>query len=338
MRVRVYPQDKGGCGHYRLIWPALALQQKGYDVVVEQRRPEVLSMGNKIVGLARDPNCDVVVFQRPARQQYVDIFEVYRKQGVRVIVDMDDDLTCIHPSNSAWYPYQQQDMNWRYALTACEKADLVVCATPALAERYGKNQVVVPNHVPSRYLEIEGKRSQDFVTIGWAGFVETHPVDLQITHGAVNDALSTSKDPSRFVTLGTEKALQNLGIRNRFPHEVQAGVKLEEYPQALAQFDIGIVPLENSPFNRAKSWLKGLEYAACGIAPIVSPTPDNLNLINAGAALSAASPAEWKDNLRLLIEDAEARKALVETARAFAATKTIDLNAELWWNAWTSVV
>lgn len=29
--VKVYPADLGGCGHYRCIWPALALQGPRLD-------------------------------------------------------------------------------------------------------------------------------------------------------------------------------------------------------------------------------------------------------------------------------------------------------------------
>ena len=39
-------------------------------------------------------------------------------------------------------------------------------------------------------------------------------------------------------------------------------------------FDIGIAPLNDIPFNHAKSWIKPLEYAAAGIPSIMSKSPE----------------------------------------------------------------
>jgi hypothetical protein len=37
---------------------------------------------------------------------------------------------------------------------------------------------------------------------------------------------------------------------------------------------VGLVPLTRGPFNEAKSYLKGLEYAAAGIPFIATPTEE----------------------------------------------------------------
>src|SRR6266498_1969954 len=333
MKIVVYPSDRQGCGSYRLIWPAEVLASAGYDVKVAKRNPAVVSSGNKIVGLAEDINADAVVFQRPCRRQYLDVFNVLQKSGIKIIIDNDDNLTDIHRNNYAFGTYNYQnlpDMHWKFGLEACQMADTVT--TPKLQEVYGG--VVVPNCIPQRYLDIERKENE-LVTVGWAGHVATHPEDLQVTHGAVNQALSATKGLSRFLALGDQKTLQNLGVRERVPNGWLPGVPLDQYPGWVSQLDIGIVPLADTPFNQAKSWLKALEYSSLGVVPIGSPTPDNIRLQEeTGVGFIARNPKEWSQNIEALIKDPEKRQELSVKAREFASQWTIEGNTNRWATAW----
>lgn len=336
MRAIVYPSDRAGCGHLRMIWPALALTEQGYDVKIAAQNPALVSSGGRIVGLAQNIDADVVVFQRPCRIQYVEMFELIQKQGIRVVVDFDDDLTRIHPSNPAFGPYnylhEAKGMHQRYGTVAAQMADGVVVTTPKLQEVYGG--VVVPNGIPAAYLNIP-RPTNDLVVVGYVGHVATHPDDLQVSHGGVNQALAETKGLSRFLALGDQKTLANLGIKERDPHRWLPGVHLSQYAEFVAKLDIGIVPLTMEPFNQAKSWLKALEYASLGVAPVVSPTYDNMRMVEAGAAVAAHNPGDWIREIRSLIKEPERLSALQKRARDFAATQTIEGNAVKWWEAWT---
>lgn len=334
MRIECYPQDKWGCGFYRMIGPANALVAQGHDVVIKYKRPSVITDKGVVVASAEVLKADVMVFQRPARKQYIEYFKVLQGMGIKVVVDIDDDLTKIHPLNVTKGFYDSRDMNWKFAVEAFKAADWITTSTPALAEKFGipGKTTVIPNCVPERYLNIEPVRDNK-VTVGWAGRISNHPKDLQITHGSINSALS--KVDARFYALGDQKALFALGIRNNSPHSWSPGVSLEDYPAEVAKFDIGIVPLETSEFNDAKSWLKGLEYASLGVAPIVSPTPDNLRLVDAGAALAAHGPKDWHDRVRRLIESEVERKELAAKAKEFARSWTIEGNTWRWLAAWS---
>lgn len=337
MSIGIFPSDRGGCGQYRLILPSQAMAANGIDVK-ELPKPQMLRSGDKVIGFAQKIEPEVLVFQRPARQAYFAAFEFLKSQGKRIVVDMDDDLSCIHPLNPAWVPYNSStiDMHWQWSLKCCEIADVVVCATEALAEKYGFGHgIVVPNHIQASNLSIE--RTPDpnrLVRVGWAGLTATHPKDLGVTHGAINQAIAATKGKSKFMALGDSKAFQDLGVRHRAPSEAQNGVPFTAYPRFISQLDIGIVPLEDSEFNRAKSWLKALEYASVGAVPVVSPTPDNMRIVDAGAALAAAGPKDWIEHIKFLIENDEERLALQKRAREFAAEWTIEGNYEKWLNAW----
>ena len=51
-------------------------------------------------------------------------------------------------------------------------------------------------------------------------------------------------------------------------------IEQELFHAQVAQLDTGIVPLQRSRFNEAKSNLKGLEYAALGVPFVASPTAE----------------------------------------------------------------
>lgn len=335
--VLVFPSDRNACGSYRMIWPAEAMKAQGYDVRVARNNPAVVKQGEKIVGLAEDLHADMVFFQRPCRRQYIEIFEFLQRDGIKIIVDFDDDLTSIHPLNPAHFYYNfhgdNGDMHWKYGIQACDMADYVTVTTPRLQEVFGEKSVIVPNCIPQSYLEIK-RPENDLVTVGWAGITATHPIDLQVTHGAINQALAATKGKSRFLALGDEKTLQNLGVRNREPNGWLDGVKINEYPEFVSQLDIGIVPLDDTPFNNAKSFLKALEYASLGVVPVVSPTPDNMRMVDVGAAVVARNPREWALRIKELIEDNDLRQELALKAREYASTQTIEGNTQRWADAW----
>lgn len=342
MKVVVCPSDTGGCGHYRMIWPAEALASQGKDVVL-QRRPKIMvnqaTNPKQVLDVELPPHTKVIVFQRPGSYQISQLIPILHKKGIKVVIDMDDDLASIHPSNPAYQIYDPKlnpHRNWEWVQRACDMADVITATTESLLELYASKTkgILIPNCVPEKFLNIE-KKPNELVTVGWAGWVRTHPEDLQVTHGAINEALV--RQNARFLAIGDLDTFRKLQVRNRYPNEFHEGVKLQEYPEAVAQLDIGIVPLADTRFNRSKSWIKALEYASLGVAPVVSPTPDNMRLVKEGGAYVAQTPKAWRDVVRTLIQNEEERYDLVRRAKAVASNWTVEGNAHRWWEAWTGV-
>ncbi len=63
-------------------------------------------------------------------------------------------------------------------------------------------------------------------------------------------------------------------------------------------FDVGIVPLTTTNINRSKSWLKRLEYGACGIPSVASDLAEQRALLPWGLA---RKPIDWTRQLRLML-------------------------------------
>lgn len=342
-RVAVWPVDSAGVGNYRLRLPAQALAAGGYDAVVDQVGPQVYwdrpwrgdtpPVDARCVGLAAAVDADVVVFQRPTVLYRLDALRHLKQAGVRVVVDVDDRLDRVHKSHAARRSFYQPTANHELLDVCCQEADLVTCSTPALAARYGHGHgVVLPNLVPARYLTMWGLKRPE--TVGWSGYVGTHPTDLQQTGGAVAAVL---RDGWTFHVVGDGVGVrQALGLRCE--PTATGTVPFEEYPMALAEIEVGIVPLELSEFNAAKSCLKLLEMSALGVPAVASPTPDNLRLHKMGVGLIAESRGQWRRQLGRLVADGDYRYELAEKSREAVSSLTYEEHCGRWWEAWMSTL
>ena len=123
---------------------------------------------------------------------------------------------------------------------------------------------------------------------------------------------------------------------SRFQSRPWLDLTTDEYPLALGEFTIGVVPLAASHFNRSKSWLKGIEYAALGVPFVASAVTPYRDLRRAGIGITAASPDEWQRAVRALATSSDLRAELGGQNRERAQAMTIEANAERWWDAWTT--
>lgn len=338
-RILVWAGEHGACQFNRLVWPARALAAQGADVVIDPAGPTIMwdrrwtgTPGDAQVMEVLKPDADVVVLQRPVRRYWADVIPKLQTLGVRVVVDVDDDFTCVHPDNVAWHAHNARNphVNASWVMRACALADAVVTTTPALAARYGHGHaVVVPNMVPAAYLDIEAETLPD--TAGWSGSVLTHPVDLQAASGAIGRILHTQG--WGFHVVGTADGVaERLGLDAE--PSATGWIPIEDYPAELARLAVGVVPLADSAFNRAKSALKMAEMAALGVPVVASPTPDNRRLHDAGVGLLAAAPQRWHKHLRRLTGSPQLRADLAGRGRDVMASQTIEGNCWRWYDAW----
>lgn len=320
MRVVVRPSDLGPCGSYRLMWPGRAVKRE-FDVTIVDRRH---------VGDVLDYEADVVVLQRPVDHRLARAIPELRKRGTAVVVDMDDDLSCVHPENPAWH----RAMEARDTVAqACKDATLVTVTTPALAKRYGSHGrvSVLPNCVPQSYLNLPHKDSS---VVGWGGNLQTHPDDLQVMGDAVVKHVSRG---GKFNVVGPSLGIgRTLGLKD--PLIATGEVSLTSYPLAVSRLGIGLAPLADTLFNAAKSRLRPLQYAALGVPWIGSPRADYLAFHELGTGAMAETPDEWFRLIKRLVNNPARRLEQIEAGRTVARDHTIEGNAWRWAEAWAAAV
>ena len=349
IRVRVHPADRAGCGYIRLRWVAEALKAQGADVSIGESIPAMWERGGgglppRVIGAAPFDG-DVAVFQRVFGPDLLPVIRGLKQQGVddfvileraEEVIDIDDDFMALGPQHPAFriiHPTTTPTgRSWAVLREAIQLADVVTVSTPLLARKYNGN--VVRNCVPRAYLSIEGaETSHPKPVIGWPGTPITHPGDLEVIGDAVARVCASGQ--ARFRAIGDPETLGILGVPDQ---QHQNGVPLEtfDYARAVADLDVGIVPLVDTQFNAAKSWLKMAEFSSLGVPCVVSPTEENLLLHGHGIGLVARRPREWQRHLHTLADSADLRAEMGGRAREVMADLTIeDTMAPAVWDAWT---
>jgi len=92
-----------------------------------------------------------------------------------------------------------------------------------------------------------------------------------------------------------------------------------EVERRVSQYaDIGIMPLQDTPYQRAKCGLKLLEYMAAGLPTIASPVGVNADILQrSGAGRAALTHDEWANALAELCDDPGLRARLGARGRSF---------------------
>jgi glycosyltransferase involved in cell wall biosynthesis len=256
-----------------------------------------------------------------------------RAKGVAVVVDMDDDLSSIHPRHTAYEKYQPSTggrHSWKNAEDACQAATMVTTSTPALQKVYAPHGrgVVLRNCVPAAYLDIPRVDSE---VIGWAGSVHSHPDDLKEVGTAVRRLVSQGH---QFRVVGPPYGVTKELDLDVMP-EATGNVEFEDWPATVAGLGIGVAPLADSAFNSAKSELKILEYSATGVPWVASPRAEYAAFHErTGVGVLAAKPQHWFARLRELVTHPSLRAEMSEAGRAAAATQTVEANAWRWLEVW----
>ncbi|MDX2759148.1 hypothetical protein PV729_45100 [Streptomyces europaeiscabiei] len=332
MKVIVYPADAFGCGSFRMRWPGEACAAAGHDVRVvdpKDRRLRVVMEGDTVKDVL-DVDADVVVLQRVTHAYMAQAVGVLRAKGVTVVVDVDDDLSSIHPSNPAWAVHRPGagQHSWHNVALACRNASLVTVSTPALLDvyaRHGRGHVL-PNYLPDYYY---GLPRTDSDVIGWPGSYHSHPNDPESLGGAIARLVDEGAD---FVMRGDPTgAGRAFGLAADPPG---GPVPIEEWPAAVAALGVGIAPLADTKFNKAKSWLKPLEMSAAGVPWVASPRAEYERLHKLGAGVLADRPRAWHRELKRLRESPQLRAELSESGRAVAEGLRLSQHSWRWMDAW----
>jgi len=88
----------------------------------------------------------------------------------------------------------------------------------------------------------------------------------------------------------------------------------DRYLEILRSADVGLLPLEPTEMNVAKSDLKFVESAACGLAVLASPTVYQDSIADGRTGLIYRSAGEFRQKLTALIESPELRREIAGRA------------------------
>jgi glycosyltransferase involved in cell wall biosynthesis len=276
----------------------------------------VKAYGRRLNALRRRMRHDVVWLEKEALPWLPAWVEIARLQGIPYVADYDD----------AWF--HRYESHWLSPLLGhkldkvMQVSHTVVAGNDFLARRArqaGAHRVeIVPSAIDlDRYQNLTVRLPDGRLNVGWIG----HPltahylpivapvlravdgVNLQVVGGPVPDAF--------------------------------AGISAESFPWTedseiarIADFDVGIMPLHDTPWERGKCAYKLIQVMAAGKPVIASPVGANCQVVRHGVnGFLADTEVEWIDALRRLA-DPDLRRRMGEEARrtveeSYAATVVV---------------
>jgi hypothetical protein len=134
-----------------------------------------------------------------------------------------------------------------------------------------------------------------------------------------------------FVSAGDPRTHDILGVpKGQRVTTSKCWIRGLDLPLITSTFDVGLVPLVKNDFNEAKSCLKGMEYAACGIPCIATPTAEYRRWVKEGENGYLAEPEGFTARLDDLLVDRELLERMGQHARLQATEASLEKHIQEW--------
>lgn len=250
---------------------------------------------------------DILITQRLMHAGIAEDSKRSIQDGMVIIQDIDDWYWALDQRNQAWaasHPSLHPDENRDHYSRAIKNSSLIVASTPWIAESSAKRFGGVPVEIIGNYVDTDRfsrvDQDVDVPVLGWAGSTMHRSGDLETLKGIITQVTGDYKlfhgghDPSGEAPTFADRVGVDEELVTKAPL-----VNSEDYPKLL-QMNVGLIPLRDTAFNHAKSDIKGLEYAACGIPFVASHSPsyDALHRSWEGAFDLVRKPKQWLKALR----------------------------------------
>jgi len=365
-------RDESACNFYRVFSPLQnILDQNLADIALIHQR----DLGSdRAIQLAL--GADIIQFQRPADENWLNFIKACRKYGKHIVSDYDDDPFNTSPLNPFYQyvgtepiEYQWDDgtkeMLWSEDMVGStgnkifnierniafrdmfrlnfKKSDLVTCTTEVLANEFRKitpSVAVLPNLIDPTFWPTIPAFQKNEVRIGWQGGF-SHYEDLYNIAPTIKKILE-KYDNVTFVYFGDQRFRNLFKDCDQNKIEWQDWVHHETYPykMTLLNLDIGICPLSDNKFNWTKSSIKWMEYSMLGMATVASNIePYSSTIRNGETGFLCSDETEWQSALEALIENKPQR--LLMAKKAFSdvmENHNIQKKAKMWVDAYEAIL
>lgn len=372
-KVNMYQADISGCGYMRIELVAKYLNKMLEDDIVAESfvRYELaqLERYNPItVNNAKNamlPTRDLVVSQRAHTPEVLSLIKYIRQQlHTPVVYELDDTIHHLHSFNPAYAYYFNPEKKAKIfeMLEGCiRESDAMTVSTEYLKKvysRFNKNIYVLPNCIDYEVFADKNIRKHDHgdeIWIGWAGSV-SHIPDLGDVADAVKKILQEFPQTKlalggfdgHYVTANGKTRYLWDGIPYDRTVKIHWVNDMKNYPTLLSHFDIALAPLADVVFNRCKSNLKFLEYAACGIPVIASAVEpyaktikdgDTGLLIPASTSKKGSASKLWYNAIKSLVTNEQLRRTLADNAKFFVK-QNYDMSVRVhdWFDVYKEVI
>lgn len=345
LRIYMNVAENSGVGYYREYLPAIALRETGLaDVRINDFR---WGEGDHVEPTEKVfyETCnwaDVVVAGRNDLPRYYSKWGAVKEYfNVPIIMDTDDNIHNVRPSNPGYQGYYPGSEAQLWNDFAMQKIfDAITVTTTHLQNYYKKYHpriYVLPNSLNFKLWDKYKRKKHDKIKIVFL-CSGSHSEGFGIIMPAVHKILEKYPN-TEFYYPDMYWRLVGVKEERKEQYKTLPWIKLKEWEKQVKEysFDIGLAPLRDNLFNRSKSNLRYIEYAAAKTAPIISPVEPYLCVKDGENGLVAKETDVWYNKIEQLLDD-EYRQKIAENAYSFAKTNfDVYFNAKLWYNVYTEI-
>jgi len=253
----------------------------------------------RLPSLVMSRGADVVLFQRPLVSS-VPTFEW--AAGKPRILDVDD---AIHIGKTS--------RSWINRLAS--NVDTVVVGNKFLFEhyvKYNKAVEVIPTPVDcAKYRPLKKDMSSESPIVGWIGTSRNLKYVYSIEQ-ALADVLA-AKPSAKLLIVSNEEPKFSIIPKNRVVFQRWSpNVEVS----SIQQMTVGLMPLDDGPWEQGKCSYKMLQYMACGVPVVVSPVGMNGEVLSLGkCGFAASNRSEWFDYICAILDDPDMAFKMGKTGR-----------------------
>ena len=321
-QVDVAQNESGGDFYYRTYAPGVGMAHCADTYVINM--VNIHRLKHEVMREA-----DVLVLNNICDADVLPIARARKAEGKLTVFELCDDLEDI-PLSSPVRAFYAQSKNMLLIKRLAHYCDVLQFSSPELKRKYGylnERTVVFPNHVLEIPPEIN-RGAGDKLIVGWGGSAG-HLRDIARISGRLIEWVMSRSDVHLYLMC----AENILDLFKKLPAKRKKHFppgSMRDYHDFLTHLDIGIAPLEDTPFNRSRSDVKFLEYAAHGVVPVVQATgPYLLSVENGKTGLFFRTTDELIAKLDYLLADKSARKTMSANAREYVLRERNQLDRGL---------
>jgi glycosyltransferase involved in cell wall biosynthesis len=221
-----------------------------------------------------------------------------------------DDAIWMAPDNE--YPVERL-LRWRSKTSSIIRASAYVIAGNAFLADYARNfngnTTIIPTSVDiqRRYERPRAHGPAEAPVIGWTG--------SNSTNGYLEMIATVLTELKRNETFRVH-VISDRPPAFSFPEFSFHRWSAQDEIDRLREFDIGIMPLPNTPWESGKCGLKIVQYMALGIPPVASGVGVNSEIVRHGVdGFICNTDGEWQQALSTLLHDHELRSEMGRNGR-----------------------
>jgi glycosyltransferase involved in cell wall biosynthesis len=338
--------DNSGVGFYRIQSPLRMAKELGLANIKTSDWRWGLE-DNKILFPTMDELleigkwADVIFFQRHDQAKYISSFLGLAEHfNIPVIMDTDDNIEAVRPYNPGYRGYHPKSEALIYGKKMDELVFAMTCSTKNLVQWHkNKNKCPyiyeLPNSLNLSLRDFKSEKEKNGkINIGWI-VSGGHYENYKIIEQPVIDILEKYPQVVFHCMAMYGKEIWGKNVPDKIKKRIKRvdWVPFKNWPKHLASLnlDIGLAPLKDNLFNRAKSNLRWMEYSANETASIVSPVEAYRNVKNGVTGLKCQESSEWFDAMERLILDKKLRQKIGKEAKKEVVAKyNMRKNARLW--------